>query len=261
MNLKIQKQVLMSYNPYSLNGKTILITGASSGIGRATAVECSKLGANVIITGRNAERLQSTFDALNPNGNHMQVVGDLTKQEDLELLVSSLPVIDGLVNNAGISFTKPIGFIKKEDLQHVYETNLFSPILLTNNLLKKKKIAKNGSVVFVSSAASFGCSNANSVYGGAKASLASFMHYCNKEITPVKQIRFNAIHPGMVQTELVESLTFTAEEIEKDIQRYPMKRYGTPQDIAYSIIYLLSDAASWITGSSLIIDGGVLNRA
>lgn len=250
----------MLYNPFSLDGKTILVTGASSGIGRTTAIECAKLGANVIITGRNAERLQATFDLLNSHGNHIQIVGDLTNQEDLDKLVNDMPVIDGLVNNAGISFTKPIGFIKKDDLQRVYETNLFSPILLTNNLLKKKKIAKNGSVVFVSSAASFGCSNANSVYGTAKASLASFMHYCNKEVTPVKQIRFNAIHPGMVQTELVENLTFTAEELEKDVQRYPMKRYGTPQDIAYSIIYLLSDAASWVTGTSLIIDGGILNR-
>lgn len=250
----------MSYNPFSLDGKTILVTGASSGIGRTTAIECAKLGADVIITGRNTERLQATFDLLDSHGNHMKIVGDLTNQEDLDKLVNDMPVIDGLVNNAGISFTKPIGFIKKDDLQRVYETNLFSPILLTNNLLKKKKIAKNGSVVFVSSAASFGCSNANSVYGTAKASLASFMHYCNKEVTPVKQIRFNAIHPGMVQTELVENLTFTAEELEKDVQRYPMKRYGTPQDIAYSIIYLLSDAASWVTGTSLIIDGGILNR-
>ena len=250
----------MSYNPFSLDGKTILVTGASSGIGRTTAIECAKLGANVIITGRNTERLQATFDLLDSHGNHMKIVGDLTNQEYLDKLVNDMPVIDGLVNNAGISFTKPIGFIKKDDLQRVYETNLFSPILLTNNLLKKKKIAKNGSVVFVSSAASFGCSNANSVYGTAKASLASFMHYCNKEVTPVKQIRFNAIHPGMVQTELVENLTFTAEELEKDVQRYPMKRYGTPQDIAYSIIYLLSDAASWVTGTSLIIDGGILNR-
>lgn len=250
----------MLYNPFSLKDKTILITGASSGIGRATAVECSKLGANVIITGRNKERLQATFDMLDTTGNHVQILGDLTLSEDIARIISSIPQIDGLVNNAGVSFTKPIGFIKEDDLQHVFRTNLFSPILFTNNLLKAKKIIKNGSVVFVSSAAAFGCSNANSVYGSAKSALASFMHYCNKEVTPTKQIRFNSVHPGMVQTELVENLTFTQEELQKDMLRYPMKRYGTPQDIAYSIIYLLSDAASWVTGTSLIIDGGVLNR-
>jgi NAD(P)-dependent dehydrogenase (short-subunit alcohol dehydrogenase family) len=250
----------MSYNPFSLVGKTILVTGASSGIGRATAIECAKLGVNVIITGRNEKRLQDTFEQLESIGTHMQILGDLTIADDMDKMISALPKLDGLVNNAGVSFTKPIGFIKKEDLQYVYETNLYAPILLTNNLLKAKKLAKNGSVVFVSSAASFGCSNANSIYGTAKASLASFMHYCNKEITPVKRIRFNAIHPGMVQTELVENLTFTAEELEKDMKRYPMGRYGTPQDIAFSIIYLLSDASSWVTGTSLIIDGGVLNR-
>jgi len=250
----------MSYNPFSLEGKTILVTGASSGIGRATAIACSKMGANVVITGRNADRLQTTFNQLDAHGEHLQIVGDLTVAEDLDNLVAIVPALDGLVNNAGISFTKPIGFLKKDDLQRVYETNVFSPMMLTNNLLKKKKLVKQASVVFVSSAASFGCSNANSTYGSAKSALASFMHYCNKEITPIKQIRFNAIHPGMVQTELVENLTFTAEELEKDKQRYPMKRYGTPEDIANAIIYLLSDASSWVTGTSLIIDGGVLNR-
>jgi len=257
----MKKQIMsMSYNPYSLEGKTILVTGASSGIGRATAIECSQMGANLVITGRNAERLNETFLKLSKDGNHIQIVADLTKQEDLDRLVLDVPVLNGLVNNAGISFTKPIGFLKHEDLLKVYETNTFSPIMLTNNLLKKKKLEKSSSVVFVSSAASFGCSPANSVYGGAKSALANFMHYCTREITPSKMIRFNAIHPGMVQTELVDNLTFTEEELQRDIQRYPLKRYGTPQDVAFSIIYLLSDAASWITGVSLIIDGGVLNR-
>lgn len=249
-----------TYNPFSLIGKTILITGASSGIGRATAIECSKLGATCIITGRNEERLQATFELLDKSQEHLLIQGDLVKDDDLNRIVEFVPPLDGLVNNAGISFTKPIGFLKKDDLKHVYETNLFSPMILTNNLLKKKKLSRNASVVFVSSAAAFGCSNANSTYGSAKAAIASFMHYCSKEITPVKLIRFNAIHPGMVQTELVDNLTFTAEELQKDMLRYPLKRYGNPNDIAFSIIYLLSDASSWITGSSLIIDGGVLNR-
>lgn len=248
-----------AYNPYSLVGKTILITGASSGIGRTTAIECSRMGAKVVITGRNVERLNETYQALVGEG-HLQIVADLTNLEELNNLVENIPVLDGFVNNAGISFTKPIGFLKHEDLHHVYETDLFVPIMLTNNILKKKKIKKEGSVVFMSSAAAFGCSNANSVYGTAKAALADFMHYCNKEITPVKHIRFNAIHPGMVRTELVANLTFTEEEIKKDIARYPLGRYGEPIDIATAVVFLLSDASSWISGTSLIIDGGKLNR-
>ena len=250
----------MLYNPFSLEGKTILITGASSGIGRASAIACSKMGANVVITGRNIERLQATFDQLEKGGNHIQIAGDLTVGEDLDNLVANVPVLDGLVNNAGISFTKPIGFIKKEDIQKVYESNLYAPMLLTNNLLKKKKLAKGASVVFMSSAAAFGCSNANSTYGTAKAALSDFMHYCNKEITPTKHIRFNALHPGMVRTELVANLSFTEEELQKDMARYPLGRYGEPEDIANAVIYFLSDASAWISGVSLVIDGGLMNR-
>ncbi|MBO6075384.1 MAG: SDR family oxidoreductase [Paludibacteraceae bacterium] len=250
----------MLYNPFSLEGKTILITGASSGIGRASAIACSKMGANVVITGRNIERLQATFDQLEKGGNHIQIAGDLTVAEDLDNLVANVPVLDGLVNNAGISFTKPIGFIKKEDIQKVYESNLYAPMLLTNNLLKKKKLAKGASVVFMSSAAAFGCSNANSTYGTAKAALSDFMHYCNKEITPTKHIRFNALHPGMVRTELVANLSFTEEELQKDMARYPLGRYGEPEDIANAVIYFLSDASAWISGVSLVIDGGLMNR-
>lgn len=250
----------MSYNPFSLKGKTILITGASSGIGRASAIACAKMGANVVITGRNIERLQATFDQLEKIGNHMQIAADLTVAEDLDNLVANVPVLDGLVNNAGISFTKPIGFLKKDDLQKVYDSNLYAPMMLTNNLLKKKKLAKGASVVFMSSAAAFGCSNANSTYGTAKAALSDFMHYCNKEITPTKLIRFNALHPGMVRTELVANLSFTEEELQKDMARYPLGRYGEPEDIANAVIYFLSDASSWVSGVSLVLDGGLMNR-
>ena len=250
----------MSYNPFSLEGKTILITGASSGIGRASAIACAKMGANVVITGRNTERLQATFDQLEKRGNHMQIAADLTNAEDLDNLVTNVPVLDGLVNNAGISFTKPIGFLKKDDIQKVYDSNLYAPMMLTNNLLKKKKLAKGASVVFMSSAAAFGCSNANSTYGTAKAALSDFMHYCNKEITPTKLIRFNALHPGMVRTELVANLSFTEEELQKDMARYPLGRYGEPEDIANAVIYFLSDASSWVSGVSLVLDGGLMNR-
>lgn len=129
----------MSYNPFTLEGKTILVTGASSGIGRATAIACSRMGANVVITGRNPNRLRDTLEQLEKKGCHAQIIGDLTDTNDLNALVDNVPILDGLVNNAGISFTKPIGFLKQEDIQTVYETNLYAPMMLTNNLLKRKK--------------------------------------------------------------------------------------------------------------------------
>lgn len=244
------------YNPYSLDGKTILITGASSGIGRATAVECTKLGARVVITGRNKERLLQTYEQLEGVG-HKWIIADLSIPEGIEALVDQMPQIDGLVNNAGISNTKPIGFISTEDLENTFTTNVYAPILLTKALLKKKKINKGASIVFVSSAASINPDVANSVYSATKAAIASFSRSCAKEFA-AKSMRSNSVHPGMVETELVRGLVFSEEEIEHDRARYLLKRYGKPEEVAWAIIYLLSDASAWITGTQLIIDGGVL---
>ena len=129
----------MLSNPFSLESKTVLITGASSGIGRATAIECAKIGAHCVITGRNQERLQQTFEQLEGQG-HVQIIADLASQEGIQTLAEQVPQLDGLVNNAGINLMKPIGFIKGDDLEKIYTTNTFAPILLTKFLLKKKKI-------------------------------------------------------------------------------------------------------------------------
>lgn len=246
----------MGYNPYSLEGKTILVTGASSGIGRATAIECAKLGAKVIITGRNEERLQQIYAQLEGTG-HQWISADLSTQEGIESLVEQMPNVDGLVNNAGISNTKPIGFIKPEDLEKLFGTNAFAPMMLTKMLLKKKKLNNGASIVFVSSAASINPDVANSIYSATKAAIASFSRSCAKELA-AKQIRSNSVHPGMVQTEMVQNLVFDEEELARDMARYPLKRYGKPEEIAWAIIYLLSDASAWVTGTQMVIDGGVL---
>lgn len=243
------------YNPFSLKGKVILITGASSGIGRSTAIECAKLGARCVITGRNAERLQQTYDALAGEG-HLQIVADLSNQEGIDMLVQATPSLDGLVNNAGIGLTKPIAYINQEDLNSVFQTNTFAPILLTKALLRKKKINKLGSLVFTSSRSAYGSVLGNAVYGASKSAIMSYMHYCARELAE-KQIRANAVHPAMTETPLIYSGSLTDEDRQKDMAQYPLKRYAKPEEIAYAIIYLLSDAASWITGTSLIIDGGL----
>lgn len=246
----------MSYNPFTIEGKTILITGASSGIGRATAIECSKLGATCIITARNEERLNETLSQMEGDG-HQMIVADISTQEGIDFLVANIPAVDGLVNNAGVSHTKLINFIKEEELNRIFSVNAFAPILLTRLLLKKKKINIGASIVFVSSAASINPDLANSVYSATKAAIASFSRSCAKELS-VKQIRSNSVHPGMVETELVQNLVFSVEELGADKARYLLKRYGKPEEIAWSIIYLLSDASTWVTGTSMIIDGGLL---
>ena len=245
---------LLMYNPYSLKGKTILITGASSGIGRATAIECSKLGAKCVITARNESRLQNTFDSLEGNG-HKQIIADLTKADNLIQLVNDIPLIDGLVNNAGIALTKLISFIKEEDLNNMFGVNTFAPVMLTKELLKKKKVNKGGSIVITSSLASMRETLGNAVYGMTKAAVESFSRFCALEFSN-RQIRVNSVHPGMVNTEMVEELILSTEDRESDKKKYPLQRYGTPQEIAWAIIYLLSDASSWMTGSHIVIDGG-----
>ena len=244
-----------TYNPFSLKGKTILVTGASSGIGRATAIECSKLGAIVIITGRNSERLQQTYDSLYGLG-HLQIIADLNNLEDLTSLVNQVPILDGVVNNAGIAKTQPISFIKEEDLQKIFATNTFTPILLVKQLLRKKKINKNASLVFTSSVSAIKSDLGNSVYGASKAALQSYVRYCARELAP-KSIRANSINPGMVNTPLITGGAHSDDDLQTDAQKYPLGRYGRPEEIAWSIIYLLSDASAWITGHSLIIDGGI----
>ena len=245
----------MSYNPFSLEGKTILVTGASSGIGMTTAIECSKLGAKCVITGRNVDRLQQTMDLLEGSG-HIQIIADLSTQEGIDMIAEQSPSIDGLVNNAGTGRRKPIAFYKQEDLEFVFQTNTFAPMLLTKALLKKKKIAKNGSVVFTSSVAAFSSDIGNGIYGASKSALMTYMHYCARELAE-KGIRANAVHPGMVETKLIHGGSITEEQLQEDMKRYPLKRYGRPEEIAWAIIYLLSDATMWMTGTSIIIDGGI----
>lgn len=242
-------------NPYTLNEKKVLVTGASSGIGRSTAIHCSLMGAQVIITGRNEERLAYTYDLLNGNG-HQQIVADLTDDESLNLLIESVDGLDGLVLCAGQGMNSPFSYNTKEKYNLIFDVNFFSPVELLRLLVKKKKMNKGASVVFVSSIGGistfpFG----NSAYGATKAAISSTMKSCALELAP-KKIRVNSVNPGMVNTNLIHSGSITEEQLELDKQKYPLKRYGEPEDIAYGIIYLLSNASSWVTGHSLVIDGG-----
>lgn len=244
----------MSYNPFSLEGKTVLVTGASSGIGQATAIECAKMGAKVVITGRNVERLQETFSQLEGEG-HLQIVADLNSEDEIARLVEQCPVLNGLVNNAGRGKSKPVNFIGLQDLQDVYQTNLFGVALLTKMLLKKKKIAKEGSIVFTSSISAYMTAAGLSIYASSKAAVAAYMRTCAIELGP-KGIRANAILPGMVETKLINSGTYTDEDKQNDLALYPLGRYGRPEDIARAMVFLLSDASAWMTGTELVVDGG-----
>ena len=243
------------YNPFSLKNKTILLTGASSGIGRATAVECSKMGAKVVITGRNEERLNETFLQLEGEG-HFQIVADLTKEEDRNLLIEQSPMLNGLVNCAGLIKTLPFQFIKNEDLEEVMSVNFTAPTLITAQLVKKKKLGKGSSIVFISSIAGlYGVTAANSMYAASKCAINGLAKNMALDLAD-KNIRVNTINPASVETHIYDEGIFTTEQLEEDKKRYPLKRYGKSEEVAYAVIYLLSDASRWVTGSNLLIDGG-----
>ena len=242
-------------NPFSLEGKTILVTGASSGIGRATAIACSQMGAVVVVTGRNESRLQETLDALEGSG-HQMIVADITNDDQIDYLVDQIPAINGLVNNAGITETCPTQFIKRDKLNRVMEVNTIAPILLTQRILKKKKLGKGGSIVFTCSiSGTCVCGGGNVLYSASKGAIHGFMKNAALDLAH-KGIRVNDVCPGMIDTHILDAGTISDEQLEIEAQRYPMKRFGKPEEVAYGIIYLLSDASSFVTGSSIVIDGG-----
>lgn len=243
------------YNPFSLNGKTILVTGASSGIGRATAIECSRMGANVIITGRNENRLQETYDMLD-GSSHQKVVVDLNHEEAILKVTESMPTIDGIVHSAGIVKTLPFHFINGDDLKEVFTINFVSPVLLSQKIIKAKKLSKGGSIVFISSIDGTNVAHiGNSLYSSSKGAVNSMVRSMALELS-AKKIRVNCVSPGMINTPLIFTEAITQEQIESEAKLYPLKRYGKPEEIAYAVVYLLSDACSWVTGTNLIIDGG-----
>lgn len=244
------------YNPFSLEGKTILVTGASSGIGRVIAIECSKMGANVIITARNEERLQETFNSLS-EGTHKSVIADMTNSDDIKSLIESVENIDGLVVCAGIGITSPVKFITSEKVHEVFSVNFIAPIELMRLLLKRKIINKNASIVFIASTAGvYSHPIGNAIYDSSKSAITAYAKSCAIELA-LQNIRVNTVHPGMIETPFINKGVFTEEDKEKDMKNYLIKRYGSPQEVAYGTIYLLSDASSWTTGSNLVIDGGV----
>ena len=243
------------YNPFSLENKTILVTGASSGIGKAIAIECSKMGAQVVITGRNEQRLQETYKQLEST-QPAYIVADLTKKEDIETLVNQIDGLNGLVNCAGLTIPKPFKFLQEEDIQEVMTVNFNAPLLLTQLLIKKKKLQKASSIVFISSISGTKVSAiAESVYSASKAAIDGFCKGLALELAP-QQIRVNTVNPGIIETNIFSGGQISEEQLQGNIMKYPLKRYGKPEEVAHAVVYLLSDASSWVTGSNLLIDGG-----
>ena len=248
----------MSYNPFSLQGKTILITGASSGIGKGVAIVCSKMGGRLIITGRNKERLDETFGQLE-GVNHRAIIADLSSQEGIDYLISQCEPLDGVVHCAGIPKICPLKRLKRDLLLDIINTNELAPILLTAGLLKSSKLQRKSSVVFIASIA--GVFRAGGVgdtdYSATKGALSGFTMTAAKELG-TQGIRVNTICPAVVETPILAQSynMMTEDELNRKLNSYAIRRFGQPEDVANGVVYLLSDASSWVTGINLAIDGG-----
>ena len=167
---------MASYNPFTLEGKSILITGAAGGIGRATAVECAKLGANLILTDINEDGLRTTLAELEDSDLHRYIVANLTIDEEIDRLVGEIDKLDGFVSNAGVTKPALVKFINREDLERIMSINAMAPMFLTQRLLKKKKFVRGASIVFtVSIGGVYTTAIANAMYGSSKGALQVFM--------------------------------------------------------------------------------------
>lgn len=236
---------------FSLEGKRIMVTGASSGIGRQIAVVVSDAGASVILTGRNEERLEETSTQLAEGIDHTKLIADLTRSEDIAALAAAVGTIDGIVHAAGIAGPAPIRVVNRDFLQTRFESNYFAPVLLTQKLLVSNQIAAGGSILFIASIAAHTGTQGMGVYSSTKASLVVTAKCLALEVAK-RKIRVNCLSPAVVRTPIFTILEHDwLDETEK---RYPLG-LGTTDDVAHASVFFLSDASRWITGEALIMDG------
>ena len=255
---------MTSYNPFTLQGKIIVITGASSGIGRQCAITCSQMGATVILLARSAERLEETLSHLSP-GNHRSYPIDLVDFEKVESTVKQINTtygkIDGLIHCAGISTTLPLKLISPEKLDGFYQTNVIAAVNLSRLFVKNTHFSKEGgSIIFLSSIMGVVGELGKTVYSLTKGALISGSKSMALELAS-KKIRVNCISPGVVITPMSQNAVYSQddESLNKTKALHPLG-LGNPEDIANACVFFMSDASRWITGTNLLIDGGYTAR-
>lgn len=239
---------------FSLQGKTILVTGASSGIGRQVAISVAEAGALLYITGRNPERLEECFHSLPGKGHHFHQA-DLVDETAINALVDELDNLDGVVFSAGITTHTPTKFIREKDYSKIFEINYRAPVLLSARLLKKKKINDGASFVFMSSIASEKAYFAGALYSSTKSAIEAFSRTLALELSP-KKIRSNCLQPTFVKTPMIEGAGETiSQDVLKRFEETSPLGFGEPDDVANAAIFLLSDASKWITGINIPMGG------
>lgn len=246
------------YNPFSLEGKTILVTGASSGIGFQCAVDCAKMGAKVVAIGRNKERLEDVVCAMNGKGvSYSYDLSDIDGIKDLvAMIVEEQGKLDGFIHAAGIEVTNPVKLSKAEEYESLFRVNSLSAFEIVKNLCGIKTFNKGGSIVLISSISGVIARKGLSAYAASKGALMSAARVMALELAP-REVRVNTISPGTILTPMMQNALDSMEEEDRErrIEGFPLG-LGKTTDISNACIYLLSDASRWMTGHNLIIDGG-----
>lgn len=242
---------------FSLTNHVVLITGASSGIGRSCAVEASKMGATCILTGRSEAELIKTKELCATPAEIF--VGDLTDHSIIKQIVSTLPKLDGVVHCAGITNPWPIKFLKPEHIGQMFDINFNAPVLLTTELLQKNKINPEASFVFISSISAQHPYFGGATYAASKAAIEAFSKALAIEMAP-KKVRSNVIRPGLVKTRMFDEAkgaSVDSENFDQYEKFYPLG-FGDPEDVSNAVCFLLSKESKWITGIDLKMDGGLV---
>lgn len=250
-------------NPFDLKNKTIIVTGASSGIGRQCAISCSQMGAKVVLVARNEDRLKETGSLLKGEG-HLYYPMDITKFEEIEFIVKDsvehIGKLSGFIHSAGVEQTLPLKMMKPANYNNMFNINVTAGFEFARIISKKKYRADSSSLVFISSIMSMVGNAGLTGYCASKGALVSGTRAMSIELAK-DNVRVNCISPGHVYTEMMQkALLNISEEQKAELNKNYLLGIGKPEDVANASIYLLSDASKWVTGTNLIVDGGYSAR-
>lgn len=249
----------VTFSPEALSGRLIIVTGASSGLGRAASVFLSELGARIVLVGRNADKLAQVAAMLSGTGHNFKVADlsdDGTADELIKSVVAQCGTISGLFHSAGNSGVVPIRLTKRSHIDDMFGAAVFGGLGISRALARKGAMHDGGSIVFMTSVSALRGRKGMVAYSAAKAATSGLLRALAIELAD-RRIRVNGIAAGAVATEMHDSFVKSVnDKMVKNYEGLHPLGFGLPSDIANTVAFLMSDASRWITGVNLSVDGG-----